>query len=340
MKKILEIIKRNILLIILIFIVIVLAFIYSYDNLFKRPIDNKELYVINNIELKSNDLNENKKLIIDNKETKLITMNIKNNYNIDKRFYIWYKISNNQDSINIGSASSSDIILSKDGNIIKKQSNQNLTIGIINNSNNPVEIEFGITTSDKNEVIETPNNTNVITNIINISKLKEYSIGEKITLKNNSSWYVIEESSSTDDYITLLKDNIINIKNDNQSLDIKNNLITFDPNDDNIKFYLENTYKKELETSGIKIGEQGEIRLINLNELLTIGNYNHQDYNYYNTSSPKWLILDTPWWTSTPFSKDSTYYVYKENIFFAKDKKTTRAALRPVIKVLKSNIKS
>lgn len=340
MKKVKKTLKSNIFFIISILIIIAFSFIYSYYMFYKKPIDNKELYIINKVDIISEDLDEEKSLMIDSNETKLITLTVENNFNINKKFYIWYQILNNQNNINIGSITSSAIVLNDSGNVIEKNSNQEITLGIKNNNTSTTKIKFGIVYGDQSQQLQAPDKCIFITNTINISKSKEYSIGEKIILNDYSRWHVIEESSSNEDYVTLLKDDVINIEESDQALDVVKNKILFDPNDENIKFYLDNTYKKELEKNNIKLGDNGEIRLITLNELLTLGNYNYQDYNYYQTTTPNWLNTNVPWWTMTPFSSDSTYYVYKGNIYFAKDKNITRAAIRPVIKVLKSNIKS
>ena len=340
MKKVKKTLKSNIFFIISILIIVAFSFIYSYYMFYKKPIDNKELYIINKVDIISEDLDEEKSLMIDSNETKLITLTVENNFNINKKFYIWYQILNNQNNINIGSITSSAIVLNDSGNVIEKNSNQEITLGIKNNNTSTTKIKFGIVYGDQSQQLQAPDKCIFITNTINISKPKEYSIGDKIILNDYSSWHVIKESLANDDYIVLLNDNVINIEDTNQALDVQNNQVLFDPNDENINFYLENNYKKFLEESNVKIGDQGEIRLITLDELLTIGNYNYKNYNYYQAITPPWLTINTPWWTMTPFSTNSTYYVHKGNIYYAKEKDTTRAALRPVIKVLKTNIKS
>lgn len=340
MKKVRKVVKKNILFIILITIIVIAALIYSYVRLHQKPINNKELYIINNVELKSKDLNAEKTMSIDSNETKLITLTVTNNFKTDKKFYVWYKVLTNQNNIDIGSVKSSDVTLLESGNIIEKNTTKEIIVGIKNNNDSTIQLAFGIVYGDQNEQLKLPHNSTSITDSIDIIEKKEYSVGEKIILNDYSRWHVIEESSSNEDYVTLLKDDVINIEESDQALDVVKNKILFDPNDENIKFYLDNTYKKELEKNNIKLGDNGEIRLITLNELLTLGNYNYQDYNYYQTTTPNWLNTNVPWWTMTPFSSDSTYYVYKGNIYFAKDKNITRAAIRPVIKVLKSNIKS
>lgn len=340
LKKVRKVVKKNILFIILITIIVIAALIYSYVRLHQKPINNKELYIINNVELKSKDLNAEKTMSIDSNETKLITLTVTNNFKTDKKFYVWYKVLTNQNNIDIGSVKSSDVTLLESGNIIEKNTTKEIIVGIKNNNDSTIQLAFGIVYGDQNEQLKLPHNSTSITDSIDIIEKKEYSVGEKIILNDYSRWHVIEESSSNEDYVTLLKDDVINIEESDQALDVVKNKILFDPNDENIKFYLDNTYKKELEKNNIKLGDNGEIRLITLNELLTLGNYNYQDYNYYQTTTPNWLNTNVPWWTMTPFSSDSTYYVYKGNIYFAKDKNITRAAIRPVIKVLKSNIKS
>lgn len=130
MKKTKKTLKSNIFFIVLILIIVAVSFIYSYYMLYRKPIDNKELYIINKVDIISEDLDAEKSLMIDSNETKLITLTVENNFNINKRFYIWYQILNNQNNINIGSITSSAIALTNSGNIIEKNSNQEIALGI------------------------------------------------------------------------------------------------------------------------------------------------------------------------------------------------------------------
>lgn len=334
LKKIIEKLKNNLVFIILILMVFFGVTLY-YRVFSKHSIINRDLYITSVVELRCKDLDSHKKIVVDSNESKVIKLTVKNNFNSSKKFYVWYK--SDDDLLKIGSLNSSRFILSTDGNVIDKQKTLDIEIGIINTSVNSVTVEFGIVYGANNEKLDTPSDTKIITDTINVGKQREYVVGDKVNLLGNTKWYVIKESSDTDDYVTLLSDDIINILNQNTAMDNINNLVLIQNDEDNIKYYLENIYSKELEDKGINLGENGEIRLIHLNELLSFSNYNYKDYNYYGTSSPKWLRIKMPFWTMTPFSKDNYYYVYKGNIYFSKI--NTRAGIRPVIKVLKSNIK-
>lgn len=340
MKKLLDSVKEYYLLIISIFIVISLVIIYTHNSFIDKPVQNKKLYITSEVELKSPEFNEDNQIELGPNQQKSIEITVKNNFNTDKKYIAWYKKLNESSNIEINIENSNQITLSKEGNFIEKNSNYQMIININNKSNIEAKIQFGVVYTDIKELLTVPNNSFPLFHSVKEKNTKEYSIGDKIVLNDKSSWHVIKESLINDDYITLLKDNPINLNTNVQSFNIVSNKVLFQPDDENIKFYLENTYKENLEKNDINIGDDGEIRLITLNELLSIGNYNYKDYNYYGTTIPKWLDINTPWWTMTPFSSESIYYAHKGNIYFAKDNKTTRATIRPVIKVLKTNIEA
>lgn len=339
MKKILESIKNYYLLIILLFIIILLVFIYTYKVYSNIPIDNQKLYITSKVELKSKELDSNHQIKLAPNENKTITIIVKNNFNTDKKYTIWYKSLAKNNDIQLTSSSFATT-LTDENNIIEKSSQQEISINIKNKNASSIQVEFGVAYTNPKDKLILPDESISIKQKINTNKIKEYSIGDKVILNKQGSWHVIQESLIDDEYIVLLSDKTIKLDDDNQSLDSINNKVLFKPNDDNIKFYLENTYKKLLEENNIMFGDAGEIRLITLKELLAIGSYNYKEYNYYKNDTPEWINTNTPWWTMTPYSISSTYYVQNGNIYFSKDQNATRAAIRPVIKVLKSNIKT
>ena len=328
-------IKKNKVFLLLV-IVITLSMLFSYKLLkVKPPIEDKDLYIKSSVELKSDELDENKKISIDGKEKKRLKLVFKNNFNKDKKIYVWYKVDN--DKVSVGNLSTSSIKLSKDGLVIEKNRTIEVEIGIKNDSEEVSVVEFGIIYKDIGDVLDI-NNYKFIDQVFKLNNNRMYSIGDRVILKNNSYYHVIKESDNNDIYVTLLSDDIIKINNNN-SLDVKDNKVLFNVNDENISFYLDNNYRKELEDKEIKIGEDGEIRLITLGELQNISEFSYKDYNYYGKNVPSWLNIKKPWWTMTPYSSDGHYYVVGKNILSTKDVKKTRAGLRIVLKLLKSNIK-
>ena len=335
MKKFLDLIKKNRIFIILV-LIITITTLFTYKILkVKPPVKDKDLYINSSVELKSDELDDNKKIIIDGNEKKKIQIEIKNNFNKDKKIFVWYKSDN--DKVKVGNLSISKIKLNKEGLIIGKNKTIKLEIGIKNNSDVIGEVEFGIIYKDLDEKID-DGKYNLIDEVFYIGNNKIYSIGDRIVLKDNSNWHVIKESSNTDIYVNLLSDDIIKIDS-NSSMDVKNDMVLYNVEDENISFYLDNNYRKVLEDKNIKIGEDGEIRLITLEELQNITEYSYKNYNYYGKNIPEWLNIKKSWWTMTPYSNAGHYYVSGKNIITTKDVKKTRAGLRVVLKILKSNIK-
>ena len=335
MKKLFEKINKNKIFIVLIIIVGIISF-FMYKVLKTKPIirDN-DLYIKSSVELKSDDLDENKKIVVDAKQKKRLNLLIKNNFNSKKEIYVWYKVEDNN-KVKVGNLFSSKIKLSKDGLTVEENGLFEVEIGIKNDLEVATTVEFGIIYDNG---INDINNYLLINEVFQMGKQKSFIVGDKVRLKDNSSWHVIEESNSSDIYITLLKDEVIRIEDNTSNIDVKNNMVLHETTDENISFYLDNNYRKDLEDKNIQIGEDGEIRLITLNELQAIGQYQYKDYNYYAKDIPDWFIIKSPWWTMTPFSNDSHYYVDGKNILSIKDVKKVRASIRPVIKMLKSNIK-
>ena len=338
MYKLLELLKKNKLFIALIIIIGTLTFFIYKSFVIKPPIKDNELYIRNSVELKSDDLDNNKMIIIDALQKKKINLTIKNNFNNNKKVYVWYKVEDIE-KVKVGNLSSSKIKLSREGLIIKGTESYEIEIGVKNSLYNPTTIEFGIVCTDEFEELDNTNNYLFVDEVFKINNQKVFAIGDKVTLKDNSSWHVIEESASSDIYVLLLKDDTIKIDGNTTNINAKNNMVLHETSDEKISFYLDNEYRNVLEGNNIQIGEEGEIRLITLNELQVIGQYEYKDYNYYAKNSPKWLIINSPWWTMTPFSNDSYYYVNGGDIMSIKNVKKVRASIRPVVKLLKSNIK-
>lgn len=336
MNKIRNFVKKNIYFIVSLFVICAL-FMFIYGKFSRKSIDNKNYSITNNIEFKSDSFDKNKKLTIDGKETKVVKISIKNNYLESKKVGIWYK-SDDFDKIKVGNYKNTEDKLMLEGTKIDAGKLLNVTIAITNNDSVPINIEFGMEYTDTYDNLKELTNARYISGTISVNKSGEYRVGDKVTLLDNSDWYVLKESTNLDDYVLLLKSNTIKIVDTKQALSTNGNLVIYTPDDDNILFYLDNTYRKDLENNGLKLGEDAEIRLITLSELQSVGQYEYKNYVYYKKNIPSWLQINKSWWTMTPFSEKSHYYVKKGNVYYTKSD-NEKYAVRPVIKILKSNIK-
>lgn len=168
---------------------------------------------------------------------------------------------------------------------------------------------------------------------------KSYSIGEEITLKDNSKWYVIEESSSEENNIKLLSSSVIDINNDGKiddkdkiSFDSSNSCEYNTKNDKNIGYFLENKFIDKIENLiGIK-----KIRLLTSEEYVSIRKA--MDFGY-DWKEGNWLANDdlNSWWLET--SKFNKIYVVTERGSYRLAKASSKNYVRPVIIISKENIK-
>lgn len=107
---------------------------------------------------------------------------------------------------------------------------------------------------------------------------KNYKIGDTITLKDNSNWYVIEDSTSDDAYIVLLSPNNINDGSINYQ---------------NAENYLETTYRNQV-ASSLKINPSDFIvRLISLYDISIVSGINEEQLDVnsviQNNKTPKFI---------------------------------------------------
>ena len=132
------------------------------------------------------------------------------------------------------------------------------------NDNNELEIETSnnesnyYTTNDinnnNNSNTNTNNKDNNSTKTDNNNSKRTYKIGDLIFLKNNTTWGVINNSSETDEFVTILSDDNIN---ESYSISYKN-----------AQNYVSTTYKNKIEkafkTTGADIKE---VRLLTMNDI-------------------------------------------------------------------------
>ena len=160
----------------------------------------------------------------------------------------------------------------------------------------------------------------------------EYNIGEKITLKDNTAWYVVEYSDNTTSYVKLLKETQIDINkdgkldaNDKMKYNSSNKSI-YDINDkESLAYYLENDYKNEL--SG-KVGNIKSISILTSNEYIKARKAMGYGYEW---TEGNWLasVSLNNWWISSAkeasvessenkvyaVNKDGTYRLMKANAY-------------------------
>ena len=126
-----------------------------------------------------------------------------------------------------------------------------------------------------------------------------YEIGDKVELKDNSIWYVVENSDSKSETVKLLKDTPVDI-NDDSKLDI-NDTIKYNSNNipeydvtlaDSVGNYLSENYKLKLQE---KIGAIEAISLLTSKEFVKIRNKMGFGYEW---SEGNWLANNDigTWW--------------------------------------------
>jgi hypothetical protein len=170
----------------------------------------------------------------------------------------------------------------------------------------------------------------------------EYSMGDAVTLKDNSTWHVVENSGKHDPTVKLLSDNIADLNND--GLFDGNDILIYSPSskseynpleENSIGFYVNNTYKKKIEESVGKVESVGILsskEFVKLRNKLGLGN---------EWSEPNWLGNDklVLWWVESSPKEDSVYVVTHRGTYMI-TKANTKHALRPTIVISKDKIKT
>ena len=170
----------------------------------------------------------------------------------------------------------------------------------------------------------------------------EYVVGDAVTLKNNSTWHVVEDSGKHDSTVKLLYDYIIDLNGDGvlNGYDI----IIYSPSgkseynpleEGSIGFFVNNTYKTQIEESIGKVESVGILtskEFVKLRKKLGLGS----EWN-----EPNWLGNDglVPWWVESSPKEDSVYVVTPRGTYKITNA-TTQYALRPTIVVSKDKIKT
>lgn len=174
-------------------------------------------------------------------------------------------------------------------------------------------------------------------NIEKIEEDKVYSIGDKVTLSDGTTWRVIRNSSKYSEYVTLLSDNIIyNASNSTYLWNYSpSKSFKYDKNDKrSIPYYLDVNYKRLFNYDGLY-----EARLMSLDEY---NNIDYEEYDWlYNTELANWMLYDyfeeEPYFIKvyTYYYSDPSYYTYRMYSYNLDEVKYT---LRPVITIRKDKI--
>ena len=128
------------------------------------------------------------------------------------------------------------------------------------------------------EIVKDSNSDNPYISGNNNQTFKTYKIGDTVTLKDNSKWYVIEDSTDDDSFVVLLSPNNIN----DGTINYKN-----------AENYLETTYRDKL-ASSIKMSSSDlTVRLISLNDLSILSGINEEELDVessiQNDKTPKFV---------------------------------------------------
>lgn len=203
--------------------------------------------------------------------------------------------------------------------------------------------------------------------------VEEYTIGQAVTLNDNSTWHVLENSSAESMTVTLLSDVNVDINGEycqedscvNQVFDQANSRLTeynsycitpehgcnmYNQNgssviyDSSIKQWLETTYLPKLQQSIKAVSGTVEGLTVSLPtmEQLAIAN-NNVNFNQTQITfeSSPWLCT-TSYWTRTPSKKDTSSVWVVDSTHqnsYVQYATTNTIGVRPVIVTSKQNIK-
>ena len=189
---------------------------------------------------------------------------------------------------------------------------------------------------------------------------EEYEIGDAVTLVDGSTWYVIENASSTSATVKLIaSDNVTTKEFDTENLRLAdtNSYCTNDSygcniyqangstviKDSSIKEWLESTYLESLKTSLTTYGGTTEDLSVSLPSMEELGAANESGtFNQTIFTFNKEFLTSSSYWTKTANNNDTAYVWYidsttgKSALTYAND---TTIGVRPVIVTSKLNIK-
>ena len=145
-----------------------------------------------------------------------------------------------------------------------------------------------------------------------LEKYELFTIGTKVQLKDESIWYVVNDSKEHDETVKLLKATAIDINGDNKfnakdgkKYNSKSESVYDPKNENSVGKYLNETYKKALEE---KVGPIIEVSLLTSKEFVRIRDKMGFGYEW---SKGNWLANSSlgNWWVISSPREDSVYVV-------------------------------
>lgn len=250
----------------------------------------------------SDKLNDNKITIAGNSIQK-ITIKLTSLNDIDSKYQLYYQLNAQNEDITIGYDKDS---LYKPEGKIEANSSKIITVIIRNSGDTSSEVSFdfisGLVNSDL--VLSTGNSFNK-----QIGEYFPYSVGQAITLSDNSKWHVLSDSDEYQENVVLLSD--YNLNNDGTydtdcGININSNPIcspmifdgdntnVYDSTDsNNIGYFIKNTYESIINSSLSGITSIG---LPTVYDIVLADN--QQFNNFYIKLNNNWLTT-TSYWTMT-----------------------------------------
>ena len=166
-----------------------------------------------------------------------------------------------------------------------------------------------------------------------------YKIGDKVSLKDNSIWYVVSDSDSKESSVILLKDSVLDVNNDNAKNDADRLVFNSEDkaeynieNENSVAYFLNNTYKNQIEEN---VGNIIEVRLLSSKEYVKIRERMGYGYEW---SSENWLAngVNSRWWIDS-VQNDKVFVVTSKGTYTLVDPNTLNF-IRPVIVTNKENV--
>ncbi len=192
---------------------------------------------------------------------------------------------------------------------------------------------------------------------------KAYSVGDDVTLKDDTTWIVVKDSLESDGEIKIMSSLNINKNLESETTLIGKDMFVSDESSGNyklaydttesnnwdsstLKSYLENVVKERLQQS-LKT-EIIEISILGAEELVSLGceltGSEEKGYSAVSCdTTTEWyekVFNSTGFWTKLRYTNTkSAWYINKKTIYYYRVKETTIFGARPVITVSKSAIK-
>lgn len=166
-----------------------------------------------------------------------------------------------------------------------------------------------------------------------------YEIGDQVELKDKSTWHVVSHSGASDDTVTLLLDECLNIDG-KEGLNYTDAVVynsegkaEYDESDkDSVGYYLINTYRKELEKN---VGSVEEIRILDFKEFIKMRDAMGFGYEW---SQGNWLASPSygTWWLLS--EQNNKVYIVAHNGSFYLVRPNSIHLIRPVIVIKKDDV--